>query len=252
MTTTIVLKNVSIEFPIYHASARSFKKHFLHLTTGGKLLAGKSQAITVRALDNVSFTLQHGDRVGLIGHNGAGKSTLLRVLSRIYEPTTGSIIVKGKVSPLLDLLFGIEPEYTGYENIVTRGIMLGLTRKEICSRIDSIAEFTGLGDYLSVPTRTYSAGMQLRLAFGVATSVSPEILILDEVVGTGDLNFMEKAKIRLNELIEKSSIVVLATHSFEMIKDVCNKVILLKEGKLEFLGDVAAGIAKYQETVKQQ
>jgi ABC-2 type transport system ATP-binding protein len=244
--TEIVLKNVSIEFPIYHASARSFKKHLIHLSTGGKLLNAASKTVVVKALDNVSLEIQHGDRVGLIGHNGAGKSTLLRVLSRIYEPTSGQLRMEGKASPLLDLMFGIEPESTGYENIVTRGMLLGLTRKEINERIPSIAEFTGLGDYLYMPTRTYSAGMQLRLAFGVATSIAPEILVLDEVVGTGDLNFLEKAKGRLNELIQKSSIVILATHSLDMIKDVCNKVILLKEGRLEFMGDVAEGIEKYQ------
>lgn len=245
--THIILKNVSIEFPIYHANARSLKKQLLRLSTGGRLLKTANKSIAVKALDNISLEIQHGDRVGLIGHNGAGKSTLLRVLSRIYEPTEGYIKIEGKVSPLLDIMFGIEPESTGYENILTRGLLLGLTRQEIREKTDKIAEFTGLGDYLSVPIRTYSAGMQLRLAFGVATSISPEILVLDEVVGAGDLDFMENAKHRMNELISMSSIVVLATHSFDMIRDICNKVILMKEGKIHFYGDVAEGIAKYHE-----
>lgn len=243
--THIILKNVSIDFPIYHTNARSLKKQLINLTTGGKLLQSANKAMVVKALDTVSLEIQHGDRVGLIGHNGAGKSTLLRVLSRIYEPTAGKIKIQGRVSPLLDLMFGIEPESTGYENIITRGLLLGLTRQEINAKIPQIAEFTGLGDYLSVPIRTYSTGMRLRLAFGVATSISPEILILDEVVGTGDIDFMDRAKKRLKELIEKSSIVVLASHANDMISAICNKVILLKEGKLQFFGDVAEGIARY-------
>jgi ABC-type polysaccharide/polyol phosphate transport system ATPase subunit len=242
--THIVLKNVTVEFPIYHA--RSLKKQFLRLGTGGKLLKSENNAISIKALDSISLEIEHGDRVGLIGHNGAGKSTLLRVLSRIYEPSSGHIKIEGKVSPLLDLMFGIEPEYTGYENILTRGVLLGLTRREIRSKIDAIAEFTGLGDYLSVPTRTYSAGMQLRLAFGVATSIAPEILVLDEVVGTGDFAFMKKAKEKLNALISMSNIVVLATHSHDMILDICNKVIVMKEGKVDFYGDVKEGIDRYQ------
>lgn len=246
MTTHILLENVSLEFPIYHANARSLKKQLLHFTTGGKLLKTSTNSFSVKALDNLSLHIKHGDRIGLIGPNGAGKSTLLRVLSRIYEPSSGIINIQGKVSPLLDLLFGIEPELTGYENILTRGVLLGLTRKEINEKMTSISDFTGLGDYLSMPVRTYSAGMQLRLAFGVATSIYPEILILDEVVGVGDLDFMEKAKNRLNELITHSSIVVLATHSSDMIRKICNKVIFLKSGKLNFFGDVEEGLSQFE------
>lgn len=243
--THIALQNVSVEFPIYHANARSFKKQLIRLGTGGKLLKSAGNTVTVKALDDLSFELHHGDRVGLIGHNGAGKSTLLRVLSRIYEPSSGQLAIEGKVSPLLDLMFGIEAESTGMENITTRGILLGFTLREIRERAQAIADFTGLGDYLSMPMRTYSSGMRLRLAFGVATSIAPEILILDEVLGAGDANFMDKAKARLNELIDQSSIVVLATHSNEMIAQVCNKVIWLDAGKLRFFGDVATGLAQY-------
>jgi len=246
MTTHIALENVSLEFPVYHANARSFKKQILNLTTGGKLLKTSANKISVKALDNISLHIEHGDRIGVIGPNGAGKSTLLRVLSKIYEPSAGSIDIQGKISPLLDLMFGIEPELTGYENILTRGILLGLTYREVQEKMDSIADFTGLGDYLSMPVRTYSAGMQLRLAFGVATSICPEILILDEVVGVGDMDFVDRAKIRLNELIEQSGIVVLATHSAEMIHEICNKVILLRNSKLEFFGDVDEGLKLFE------
>lgn len=205
------------------------------------------KCIVIRALDNISFELQHGDRVALIGHNGAGKSTLLRVLGQIYEPSEGSIEVKGKISTLLELMIGINPESTGYENIIIRGLLLGLTRKEIDSKINEIAEFTELGDYLSMPVRTYSSGMQLRLAFGVATSINPEILLLDEVVGTGDSSFMAKAQKKLDDLVEQSNILVLASHSLDTIKKICNKGIVLKAGGLHYFGPIKNALDIYSQ-----
>lgn len=245
---SITLDSVCIDFPIYNVAARSLKKHFIRLTTGGVLSNADTRCVTVKALNNISVHLEHGDRVGLIGHNGAGKSTLLRVLAQIYEPTSGSISFEGKVSPLLNVMLGINPESTGYENIILRGLLLGLTKKEITAKIDEIAEFTELGDYLSMPIRTYSSGMQLRLAFGVATSIQPEILLLDEVVGVGDANFVAKAQKRFNELIEQSSIVVLASHSNEMIAKMCNKAILLEGGQMKFFGEVNEALERYNAT----
>jgi len=247
--THIILKNVSIDFPIYHSSSRSFKNQLIRLGTGGRLLRNAANVTVIKALDDISIEITHGDRVGLIGHNGAGKSTFLRVLSGIYEPMAGSIVVDGKISPLLDLMSGIEPESTGYENITIRGILLGFSLAEIRQRIEQIAAFTGLGDYLSMPIRTYSAGMRLRLAFGVATCIAPEILILDEVVGAGDRDFMDQAKKRLNELITQSSIVVLATHSHDIIQEVCNKVIWFDAGRIKFYGDVATGLQQYESYI---
>lgn len=244
---SITLNSVSVEFPIYHLNARSIKKQLLRLGTGGKLLKTADNHVSVKALDDISLQIQHGDRIGLIGHNGAGKSTLLRVLSQIYEPTCGQMQIKGKVSPLLDVMFGIDHESTGYETIKMRGILAGLTRKEIEAKTEEIAEFTGLGGYLSVPMRTYSAGMRLRLAFAVATSIAPEILILDEVVGTGDATFLEKAKERMRELITQASIVVLASHSNEIIESLCNKVLLLDAGKVKFFGGVKEGLELYRQ-----
>lgn len=243
---SISLNEVSVEFPIYHLNARSLKKQLLRLGTGGKLLESAGNTVSVKALDNLNIKIEHGDRVGLIGHNGAGKSTLLRVLSGIYEPTTGHIHVEGKVSPLLDVMFGIDQECTGYENIMMRGILLGLSRKQIQAKMEEIALFTDLGDYLSVPIRTYSAGMKLRLAFSVATSIIPEILILDEVVGAGDAAFLDKAMKRMSTLIDNASIVVLATHSIDIMEKLCNKVILMDAGKVKYYGAVAEGLALYQ------
>ncbi len=245
---SITFDDVSIEFPIYSLASRSLKKSFVHLTTGGKISTEARGAVVVRALQNISLQIEHGDRVGLIGNNGAGKSTLLRVVSEIYEPTSGSIDINGKVSPLLDVMLGMEHESTGYENIIMRGILLGLTEKKIKQKMDDIANFSELGDYLSVPLRTYSAGMKVRLAFGAATSVDPEILVLDEVVGAGDAGFMNKAKKRLDQLVEKSSIVLFAAHSDEIIKRFCNKVVLLESGSVRYFGPIDKGLSLYKKT----
>lgn len=244
--TEIILENVSINFPIYNVNSRSLKKRFIRMTTGGKLNNhDEHKCIVIKALDNVSLHIQHGDRVALMGHNGAGKSTLLRVLAQIYEPSEGRIQIQGKVSTLLELMLGIDTESTGYENIITRGLLLGLTKKEITAKINEIAEFTELGDYLSVPVRTYSSGMQLRLAFGVATSINPEILLLDEVVGAGDANFMNKARDKLNEFIEQSSIMVIASHSTDTIKKICNKGIVMEAGSIKFFGSIDDALKLY-------
>lgn len=234
MSTHIHLDSVSVEFPIYNVNARSLKKEFLRVATGGKVSSDKEhRKVLIKALDNISLKLEHGDRIGLVGHNGAGKSTLLRLLSNIYEPTSGHMKIHGRVSSLLDIMLGIEHELTGYENIVTRCTLLGLTKAEIKAKMNQIAEFTELGDFLSMPVRTYSAGMKLRLAFSVVTSIDPEILILDEVITAGDAHFMEKAKERMDQLIDKANIVVMASHSKEIIQTLCNKVITLEAGKIK-------------------
>lgn len=240
----IQLKAVSIDFPIYHLNARSIRKRFLRLT-GGALRKEAAHTVIVKALDKMSLLIEHGDRVGLIGHNGAGKSTLLRVLANIYEPTQGSIQIQGKISPLLNVMLGINPESTGYENILVRGLLLGLSREEIQAKMEEISIFTELGDYLAVPIRTYSAGMQLRLAFAVATCIKPDILLMDEMIEAGDALFKKKAEGRLAEFIEQSSIMVLASHSNETIKSLCNKVVLLEKGQLKYFGPVEEGFERY-------
>jgi ABC-type polysaccharide/polyol phosphate transport system ATPase subunit len=238
------LDSVSVDFPIYNFNARSLKKQFLRLTTGG-VLNSKENKVIVKALDNVTLKFQHGDRVGLIGHNGAGKSTLLRVLAKIYEPINGHIHHEGKVSALLNVMLGINPESTGYENMMIRGLLLGLTRKQMQIKLDEIAEFTELGDYLFAPVRTYSAGMQFRLAFAVATCIKPEILLLDEMMEVGDTAFVQKAQTRLNEFIDQSSILILASHSNETIQRLCNKVVLLEKGQVKYFGPVKEGFCFY-------
>lgn len=238
----IHLQDVSVEFPVYNISSRSFKKSFLRLATGGNVSKDANEHIIVRSLNQVSLTLNHGDRVGLIGHNGAGKSTLLRLLANIYEPTTGHRLIEGRVSPMLNILHGIEAEFTGYENIFMRGTILGLSKKQIEAQIDEIAEFAGLGDYLSMPVRTYSNGMMVRLAFSISTCIQPEILLIDEVFGAGDADFMAKAREKMISLLDQSSIVVIASHVDSLIREFCNKAVVLEGGRVKFIGDVETAI----------
>jgi ABC-type polysaccharide/polyol phosphate transport system ATPase subunit len=245
----IDIQNVSVEFPVYNLSARSFKKRFIRMATGGAVVEDANAHVIVNALKNITLTARDGDRIGLIGHNGSGKSTFLRLLSKIYEPTTGDIHIQGNISPLLDIMHGIEAEFTGYENIVARGTVLGLSRKQINDRIHDITEFSGLGDYLAMPIRTYSSGMRVRLAFAISTSIKPDILLIDEVFGAGDADFMTKARARMVDLLHQSSIVVMATHADELIREFCNKVLLLQGGHIKYFGDVEEGMKIYRGKV---
>lgn len=241
----IILDAVNIEFPIYNVNARSFKKQFLRLATGGNVLKDSNQHIVVKSLDNLNLVIDHGDLVGLIGHNGSGKSTLLRLLAGIYEPTEGKVDISGHISTMLDITSGIEAEFTGYENIAIRGTLLGLSKKQIADKMQEIAAFTELGDYLKMPIRTYSSGMQVRLAFAISASIQPDILLIDEIFAAGDSSFMEKARQRMIALLQQSSIVVMATHSEELIKEFCNKLLLLESGRVKYYGPVAEGLDFY-------
>ena len=185
----------------------------------------------------LSFTLKDGDRVGLLGHNGAGKSTLLRLLSGVYEPSSGSARIKGEIGSLIDISLGIDPEATGRENIYLRGGLLGMTRSEIAAQIDDIIEFSELGDFVDMPLRTYSTGMHLRLAFAVSTVVRPEILLMDEWLSVGDEGFKHKAEARVTELVQSTNILVIASHSRELVLHICNRVIWLEHGKIRMDSD---------------
>lgn len=241
----IALRNVSVEFPIYNVNSRSFKNQFIRLATGGTIVEDANKHVVVRALYNISLNLSDGDRIGLIGHNGAGKSTLLRLLAGIYEPNQGELFIDGNISPMLEIMHGIEIEMTGFENINLRGTLLGLSKQEILIKMQEIADLTGLGDYLMMPTRTYSSGMMVRLAFAISASVNPTILLIDEVFGAGDADFMLKARKKMISLLDQSRIVVMASHSDEIIKEFCNKVIYLDNGRINYVGDVKEGLKKY-------
>jgi len=176
--------------------------------------------------------------VGIVGHNGAGKSTLLRVMSRVYKPTHGAAVVQGRVGSLIDISLGINPEATGRENIYIRGALLGLSKTEIENKFDDIVSFSELGDFIEMPVRTYSSGMHLRLAFSVATSVVPEILLMDEWLAVGDENFVQKAEGRLSSLVDAADILVLATHSEDLLRGICNRAIWLERGQVQMDGPV--------------
>ena len=246
-------KNIVVEFPIYDAAHRSLKKQLINATTGGRIARDSSNRVTVRALDQATFTLNPGDRVGLIGHNGAGKSTLLRVLLGIYEPVQGELVVQGTVATLLELSLGMDIEASGYENIWLRGLMMGLTPKELRSKVDDIAGFTELGDYLDMPVRTYSSGMQLRLAFAVSTAVDAHIILMDEWLGVGDSEFQPKARKRMEELVARTSILVVASHDHHLLKSVCNRIFRLEHGKVaemdfgEFVAEQVTAIGTHQQ-----
>jgi lipopolysaccharide transport system ATP-binding protein len=226
------LQNVSVDFPIYNANARSLKKRLIQVATGGQLGADEQGRVMARALDGLSLTLKDGDRVGLLGHNGAGKSTLLRLLIGVYQPSSGSLETKGEIGSLIDISLGIDPEATGRENIYIRGALLGMKKTYINSQIENIIEFSELGDFIDMPLRTYSTGMQLRLAFAVSTLTKPEILLMDEWLSVGDERFKEKAEERLKEMVKATNILVIATHSRELLLQSCNRAIWLEHGKI--------------------
>ena len=231
----IVFDHVCVDFPIYNAKNRSLKNTVMQAATGGKVSFGAEGTI-IRSLDDVSFTLKDGDRVGLVGHNGAGKSTLLRALSRVYEPTSGYAQIEGEIGSLVDISLGIDAEATGRENIFIRGALLGLRRKEIENRFDEIVDFSELGSFVDMPVRTYSSGMHLRLAFAVATIIRPEILLMDEWLSVGDASFNAKAESRLTELVQSSRILVIASHSRELIEKTCNRALWFEHGRLKMDG----------------
>ena len=245
--SSISLRDVIVDFPIYQGNARSLKKALLRASTGGRISRDAGNRVVVRAVDRMSVDIGHGERVGLIGVNGSGKTTLLRTLAGVYEPTNGTVETTGSISALFDIGLGLNPDNTGYENIVLRGLYMGMTPKEISSRVDEIAEFTELGEYLAMPMRTYSAGMTLRLAFGVATSVTPEILLMDEWLLTGDSHFLSKAKERLEHFVNRSSILVLASHTDQILLQWCTRLLLLDGGRLILDGTPQDVLDQYNE-----
>lgn len=226
----ISLKNVSVSFPIFDAKHRSFKKSLLRAATGGTLKHKDCGITTVDALKNISFDIQAGERVSLVGHNGSGKTTLLRVLAGVYFPSQGDISVEGKITSLLDSQLGMDGEATGIENIRMRGLFLGMLPDEIDKIIDEVIEFSELGDFINLPVRTYSSGMVLRLAFSITTCVKPEILLMDEWMSVGDEQFKQKAEKRLTDFVESAGILVFATHDHDLAKRLCNRHIYLEHG----------------------
>lgn len=241
------LDNISLKYPILGAN-RSFKNHIVKAATGG-LISGSHKNLMVNALRNITLSIFDGDRIGLIGHNGAGKTTLLKILAGIYQPSSGTVKIDGKVVSTINISLGMEPEASGLENILIRGLLSGMRRKEIEEKIAEIAAFTELGDFINLPVRTYSSGMTTRLAFATVTAMDADILLMDEVIGTGDVSFLEKAENRLNSFMSRSKILVLASHSESTIRQFCNKALLLDHGQVVAFGDIDTVYDKYHALI---
>lgn len=225
----LAFEAVSVDYPIFGADAASLKTTITSAATGGRI--GRDTGVTVvQALRDVSFELHDGDRLGLVGHNGAGKSTLLQALAGVYPPTRGRYRREGSLASLVNPMLGIEREATGYENIMIRGLVLGLDRRTIRQLTPAIAEFSGLGDYLHMPVHTYSTGMMMRLAFAITTCMRADILLMDEWLSVGDAEFRRVAEERIREMVAESGILVIASHSADLIARECNRVIELSHG----------------------
>jgi lipopolysaccharide transport system ATP-binding protein len=241
----IILNNASVVLPIYNSSARSITNTIVSAATGGALTAQKGGHLSIEALKDLNLEIKSGDRLGIVGHNGAGKSTLLRLLSGVFEPSSGKISRAGSISSLVDIALGINGENTGRENIFLRGKLMGLSKRQIDQKIEEIIEFSELGDYINLPVRIYSSGMLLRLAFSVSTSISADILIMDEWLSVGDGAFAERSSERLRELVNNSEILVIASHARDLIEETCNKVVWLEHGVIKKVGPVAEIVTEY-------
>ena len=239
------LDDISVDFPIYTGANRSLKKILINTTTQGNVARDARDRVVVHALSGVNLRINHGDRLAIIGANGAGKSTLLRVLAGIYEPTGGRVHAAGRISALLTATVGLDLDLTGRENILMRGMYMDVHPRAMRERLAEIAEFTELGYYIDMPVRTYSAGMVIRLCFAVATSVHPEILLMDEWLAAGDAAFLAKARQRMEDFVSATSILVLASHSLPLLEEWCNRAILLDHGRIVASGSVAEVAAVY-------
>lgn len=229
----IILKNVSMKFNLGVEKDNSLKMIFINLFTPKK----KKKKDYFWALKDIDFRINKGDVVGIIGANGAGKSTLLKVVSGVYKPTTGTIEVNGKISPMIELGAGFDGELTARENIYLNGAILGYSKEFLEQKFDEIVEFSELKDFLDVPVKNFSSGMVAKLAFSISTIVDPEVLIVDEILSVGDIKFQEKSKNKMMSMIEGGTTVLYVSHSIDSIKELCSKVIWLDHGKIVKMGD---------------
>ncbi len=240
----LAIDNVSVSFPLYHGESRSLKKTML-AAASGRLGEDRNHRLVVTALRDVGFTLNSGDRLGLVGSNGAGKTTLLRTMAGIYEPVEGRITMDGAVTALLDANQGMNTEMTGRENIRLRGLFNGLNEPQIAQLQDDVAAFAELADFMELPVRTYSSGMLVRLGFALATAIKPQILLMDEWILAGDAAFMDKARHRLETMVRGAEILVLSSHSADVIMQWCNRVIWMDQGRIRADGTPDEVLAAY-------
>lgn len=246
----IRLDSVNVDVPVLNASSRSLKTKLMRMGTGGKIAGNADGSITVHALKNINLHVKPGDRVGLIGRNGSGKTTLLRLLAGVYSPTVGTASVLGNVASLIDMSVGIHPEATGRENIIIRSALIGQSKRQTLASMDSIIELAGLGDFIDLPVRTYSSGMQLKLTFAISVLIRPQILLMDEWLSVGDEDFRQEADRRMEALIDNTSILVIASHSENLVKQTCNRTVLLENGKIILDGSTDVVCAEYFSSKK--
>ena len=242
------IKSISLHNVNLHYASVAYKERSLKSLLGSLLTSSKKRPVVadIHALKNISVEICQGERVGLLGHNGAGKSTFLKTVAELYPISSGQLTVEGQVRSLFDLSLGFEPDATGRENILYRGLLLGLSPTFMRAKEAAIVEFAGLGEFIDYPIKTYSAGMQVRLAFAISTAVGGDILLLDEVIGAGDANFMAKAKQRIVNLIEQSEILILASHDFGALSSLCERGLVFHHGELIFDGSITSAIARYR------
>lgn len=241
---SISLREVNLHYASIAYKERSIKSLFAKILQRSHKT---TQIQDVHALKDINLEIHSGERVGLLGHNGAGKSTFLKTVAGLYPISSGHLKINGQVRSLFDLSLGFEPDATGRENILYRGLLLGLSPKFMKEKESEIVEFAGLGEFIDYPIKTYSAGMQVRLAFAISTAVGGDILLLDEVIGAGDANFMAKAKQRITQLIENAEILVLASHDFSALSSICNRGLVFHKGQIIFDGNIDQAIQAYKE-----
>lgn len=244
----IEVRDLHLFMPIKRSASQVLKQKLRNAARGSTRVDFEHTGVYVRAIDGISLEIHKGDRVGLIGNNGAGKSTFLKVLAGIYQPSSGECIVNGSVETLFTSKMAMDKDASGYENIYLMGYSMGLGKSQIEALEQDIIDFADLGNFLYLPVRTYSAGMATRLGFAVATSVGPEVLLIDEVVGAGDKNFRTKAQNRISDTISSSGTLVLASHSDSIIQNFCNKVCWLDSGRVRFFGETEEGLELYNGT----
>ena len=244
MTSSIDVEGLSLSFPLYHGNARSLKKTVLSTVTG-RMASDNRNRVVVEALRDVNLALRPGDRLALVGGNGAGKTTLLRAMAGIYEPVAGRVRVQGSLNALVDPHLGMNPELTGRENIMLRGMYLGLDKKAIEGLAEDVAAFAELTDFLDLPVRIYSSGMIVRLGFALATSVQPQVLLMDEWFLAGDAGFMEKARVRLENLVRGVEILVLSSHMTDVVLQWCTRALWMDQGRVRADGPPAEVLSAY-------
>ncbi len=246
----IDLENVVLDFPIFNNDSFSLRSAVSKLGMQKRFVGDDKGHTYVRGLKGINLKLQQGDRIALLGPNGAGKSTLLKVMARIYHPTRGNVRINGTLSSLLDIGLGMDNEATGIENIYLICYVKGIQKTQIDKLVDEIVEFADIGDFIHLPVRTYSSGMQIRLIFSIATAIIPDILLIDEVIGAGDEKFLEKAKTRTINVMNRASILVFASHNVSLVRANCNKGAVLKDGEIVYSGDVEGAIEYHQNDMK--